>query len=135
WDEKLIVSSEFRITCLDWQAYQAETFRENDPSVIQWISSFPEEGSEENINPIRGRGFLTTDSVFIPTRQGLFRIDLRNGRRVEQYPSDQQGRWAADEGAGNVLVTSDRVIVAGDRSVNVYTDLAMARAKLDAEVA
>jgi outer membrane protein assembly factor BamB len=128
-DEKLIIASARNVYCLDWQKYKAAS-----PSgCIEWVAGMGISGTaDENKDTVRGRGFLTTDSLFICNKTNLKRIDLKTGRVVESYPADG---WGAGEGPGNVIVTSDQVIVAGDDSINVYSDLGLARAKLDKAIA
>src|SRR5690242_17660372 len=88
---------------------------------------------------IRGRGFLTADSVFVSTAKSLSRLKLRPNeidglRVVDTYPRDARDWDDATEGPGNVVVTNDHVVVAGARHVDVYTDLQLARAKLEREI-
>ena len=45
------------------------------------------------------------------------------------------GGWDVPEESGNILATSDHVVIAGARMVTVYTDLTLAKAKLDRELA
>jgi hypothetical protein len=73
--------------------------------------------------------------VFVPTDTQLYRLSLRKGLLVEDtYP--RNGReWDESEGPGNVLVTGEHVVITDRDSVDVYTDMTLARAKLDAEEA
>ncbi len=131
-DERMItageksVSGDQQVMCIDWTKYDPVRFRRDDSSVIQWIC---------RIGPaVRGRGFVTRDSVFIPAEDRLFLANLRNGKIEQTYPRYPR-TWGEGEGPGNVLATSAHVVVAGPQRVDVYTDMEMARAKLDAEVA
>lgn len=113
----------------NWQTYQFGSTTDRSAAqsgVLYW--------RQELSTPIRGRGFVTTDSVFIPTAERLFRIGIRNGKVEESYPR-YPGTWEKGEGPGNVLVAQDQVIIAGSRRVDVFTDMQVARAKLDAQVA
>ncbi|HZZ42762.1 MAG TPA: PQQ-binding-like beta-propeller repeat protein [Tepidisphaeraceae bacterium] len=124
---KIIVSSDTRVFAFNWEAYDPATF---DPhsKVIYWTSTFSK-------TPIRGRGFLTADSVFIPTRDRLFRLSLpNNGKVTESYPPYSRPAWEDAEGPGNVIVTDDKVIIAGSAHINVYTDLGAALKRLDSEI-
>lgn len=123
--DRLIATSENRVVCLNWKAYDAEKFSQD---MFFWM------GPELRF-PIRGRGFVTNDSVFVPAGDRLFRYDMKSGRAIEAYP-DYSRQWEkGSEGPGNVVVTSDHVVIAGDQRVDVYTDLAVAKKKLDAEIA
>ena len=123
--DRLIATSENRVVCLNWKAYDLEKFNHD---MFFWMGP-------ELRYPIRGRGFVTQDSVFVPAGDRLFRYDMKSGRAIEAYP-DYSRMWEkGSEGPGNVVVTSDHVVIAGDQRVDVYTDLGAARRKLDAEVA
>lgn len=121
------------VFCIDW----------NDPKVkVLWHTGFP--------NRVVGRGFVTSDSVFVCTESGeitgkigqgaLHRIRRFNpqtgeisGLTVQSYPKGKD--WDEGEGPGNVIVVGDQVVVAGANRVNIYADLALARKRLDDDVA
>jgi outer membrane protein assembly factor BamB/tetratricopeptide (TPR) repeat protein len=111
-----------QLLSFDWTKYT-----DQDPA-IDWATAA--------IESIMGRCFVTTDSVFVPMLKHLSRVDRTSGIIVDNYPPDDRS-WDTDagEGPGNVLVTSDRVIVAGSKRVEVYADLSAAHRKLDAAVA
>ena len=125
--DRLVVTGTDRIVCLNWPKYEAEGFSDD---MLFWRAG----GLRF---PIRGRGFMTQGSVFIPAGDRLFRYDMKLGKAVETYPPYDTGRtWEkGSEGPGNVVATNDYVVIAGDQRVNVYTDLAAAKKRLDAEVA
>ncbi|MCC7349629.1 MAG: PQQ-binding-like beta-propeller repeat protein [Phycisphaerales bacterium] len=123
---RLVLAGERRVVCLNWPNYDPVRFTSQNESMVHWLSA-------NIVDPLRGRPFMTGDSVFACTTQKLLRFDLKSGMMAQGYPVD--GQWDSSEGPGNVIVTSEHVIVAGDRRVNVYTDMQLARAKLDAEVA
>jgi hypothetical protein len=123
--DRLIATSENRVVCLNWRAYDAEKFNQD---MFFWMGP-------ELRYPIRGRGFVTQDSVFVPAGDRLFRYDMKSGRAIEAYPDYSRTWEKGSEGPGNVVVTSDHVVIAGDQRVDVYTDLGAAKRKLDAEVA
>jgi outer membrane protein assembly factor BamB len=85
---------------------------------------------------VRGRGFVTADAVYLPTKWCLRRIALTSGLldpRGNIFPKN--GWEEGQEGPGNVVVTQDHVVIAGDEEIAVYTDVALAKAKLDRAVA
>jgi outer membrane protein assembly factor BamB len=126
--DQLVVTGTDRIVCLNWPEYDAEKFNDD---MLHWRVGYP----GGMAFPIRGRGFVTATSVFIPAADRLYRYDMKTGRALETYP-DFSRRWEkGSEGPGNVVATSDYVIIAGDQRVNVYTDLSAAKKRLDAEVA
>ncbi len=85
---------------------------------------------------VRGRAFVTADAVYLPTQLCLRRILLNTGSLDSLNSSFPKTGWdEGDEGPGNVVVTEDHVIVAGDRKIAVYTDIQRARFKLDREIA
>ncbi len=73
---------------------------------------------------VRGRAFVTADAVYLPTQLCLRRILLSTGYLDALNSSFPPTGWEeTQEGPGNVIVTEDHVIVAGDRQVAVYTDI------------
>jgi hypothetical protein len=128
WGDHLVVAGDQRIADVKWKNYDPIEFTDKDlPKFFHWWAGVTTTGGQ-----IQGRPFLTADSLFIPTRQRLYRCDVTNGKVAAMYP---ENGWDEDEGPGNVLVTSDKVIIAGARRVSVYTDLSVATAKLEKEIA
>ncbi|HEX4123093.1 MAG TPA: PQQ-binding-like beta-propeller repeat protein, partial [Tepidisphaeraceae bacterium] len=111
-----------QLCCFDW------TKCSDKDLALEWASA--------PMDSLSGRCFVTTDSVFVPTAKQLVRIDRQGGIIQEDYPPGERS-WDTDagEGPGNVLVTTDRVIIAGAKRVEVYADLTAAHRKLDAAVA
>ena len=72
---KVIVSGEEDVICFDWQKYDIDAADKQ----ASWLW-------QEEVTPIRGRSFVTTDSVFIPTTTRLYRHNLANGKAVDAYP-------------------------------------------------
>jgi outer membrane protein assembly factor BamB/TolA-binding protein len=127
-DDKLVLCSNRSVFCVNWARHDpAQPRTEN----LEWVSTLARQSQPSD--SIRGRGFLTTDSVFVPTAWALIRISLQSGKVEETYPKGRS--WDQGEGPGNVLVTQDHVIIATADRVNLYTDLALALAKLDREIA
>ncbi|HWE04983.1 MAG TPA: PQQ-binding-like beta-propeller repeat protein [Tepidisphaeraceae bacterium] len=129
--DNLLLAGEKGMIYLNWKNYTKEAFNPERDNITQWFYVFPQE--------IRGRSFIVRDSVYVPCADRLYCISLKSGKDIEEYPkrppSGVGGAWEDPEEPGNVLATSDHVIIAGARMVNVYTDLALARAKLDRELA
>lgn len=123
---RMVLASESRLLCIDWQAYDEGKFPGTDDSMIFWPSTVPDR--------LVGRPFMTADAVYMSDTDRLRRLDIKSGLAVNQYPAWPR-QWDEDEGPGNVIVSGDHVILAGADSVDVYTDLTLATAKLDAEVA
>ena len=85
---------------------------------------------------VRGHAFVTGDAVYLPMSGTMQRILLKTGMIDPKDGTFPRNGWErADEGPGNVLVTDDYLIVAGEKQVAVYTDLGVARQKLDREIA
>ena len=92
--------------------------------------------SPEQTPQVRGRAFVTADAVYLPTQNCIKRILLSNGLLDSVNSSFPKNNWEeGKEGPGNIIVTQDHVIVAGDTQIAVYTDIALAREKLDREIA
>ena len=127
---RLIAVGDERVVCLDWRKYDPEKFQPDTDASILWASA--------EFGAIQGRAFLTADSLYVPTRDRLWRLSVQNGLALEAYPPHEgtsPRTWGDGEGPGNVVVASDHVVIAGAADVDVYTDLGAARRKLDAEVA
>ncbi len=77
---------------------------------------------------IAGRPFMTRQRIYVPTRGGLELVDAARGRIVSHFPRSATA-WPDGEGPGNVVVSDDHVIIAGAKSVNVYTDVSSVEAK------
>lgn len=132
-DEKLILAGDKHVMCIDWKNYDSAKPANRNSNSLLWAS--PSLSSPAaNLVPIRGRGFVTTDAVYIPTEKHLMRIDLKTGKVGQMYPMDPR-TWEDNEGPGNILVWQNQVVIAGARRVNVYTDLELAKARLDEAVA
>ena len=77
-----------------------------------------------------GRGFMTGDSVFVPTRHRLYQLGwFKGGKVLSMYPS--HGGWFGGQEPGNVLVTAQNVIVAGSTRVDIYTELSLVRKRYE----
>ncbi len=127
-DGKIILAGSLSVYCIDINAYQPDRpMRDNLPAIL-WKKQFFEG------NAIRGRSFVTTDAVYVSTQRNINCIRMKNGAVEMTYPAGDR-EWDEGEGPGNILVLGDRVIVAGDRAVVVYSDLNLAKARLDAAVA
>jgi outer membrane protein assembly factor BamB len=129
----LYLGSPSGVCRLPWEKYD----HTNNPKPSgYWVST--EFYTDETSSPqqVRGRSFVTADAVYVPTIPALRRVLLKSGMidpKNERFP---RGNWdQTQEGPGNVLATADHVIIAGDRHVAVYTDIDLARLKLDREVA
>jgi outer membrane protein assembly factor BamB len=113
----------------NWAKFDEETFVDGaeNPHAI-WYS--------QSTTALAGRPFLTAGAVYAAYEDRVARIELSTGRRVtgSVYPPGTQ-QWQEGEGPGNLLVVGDHVVVAGAGSVDVYTELALATARLDREVA
>ena len=134
--EKIILCSRRQVMGLNWANFDPAKSANENLQAGGW-KTMASPGSDVQ-ETIYGRGFVTADSVFISTYVSLLRMSLKRGGAVEEtYPKDAKtGRhWDEKEGPGNVLVTGEHVILAGKTSVDIFTDMALARAKLDREVA
>lgn len=122
--DKLVLAGSKTVVAINWKTYDAASY--NEDKMLFWDEPLPK--------PIRGRGFVTQDAIYIPAEDRLYQLSLKSGTTIKVYPNFDR-TWDESEGPGNVLVTADHVIVAGDERVDVYTDLNAAKAKLDRELA
>jgi outer membrane protein assembly factor BamB/tetratricopeptide (TPR) repeat protein len=121
--DKLLLAGAKTLVLLNWKTYDEDKFKDE---MFFWVESTP--------TPIRGRPLLTANSVYVPAEDRLYHMQIKTGVITDTHP-DYPRTWDEGEGPGNVLVTSDHTIIAGTDAVDVYTDLAVAKRKLDREVA
>ena len=119
----LVVSGADVASALDWTKASDGDAPQSD--ALNWTMEFPG-------NPLRGRPFLTTDSLFLPTDDRLLRVGI-NKWKIEQTTPAYPAVWEGGQGPGNVLVTDEHVVVAAQSRVNIYTNLEAASARLDRE--
>lgn len=122
---QLVVAGERIATALDWQTANEAASQQTD--AIDWTMDFP--GAA-----LRGRPFLTTDSLFLATDDRLLRVATEHWK-IEQTMPRAPTTWATDQGPGNILVTGEQVVVATAKQVNVYTNLAAITARYDRDIA
>lgn len=122
--DQVIIASTYRAFSIDWRAHDPEK-----PAASRTWASGPFADS------MRGRPFITADSLFVPTATKMLRYRTSDGMAMDIYPKPPREWDEKEEGPGNVLVTSSHVVIAGAGAVYGFTDLAMARARLDKQVA
>jgi outer membrane protein assembly factor BamB len=122
--DALVLAGTKSIVAVNWRTYDPAHY--NDEKMLMWEEGY---GTE-----IRGRPFLTQSQVYLPLQDRMFMVNLKNGFAERDYPQYPR-TWGDDEGPGNIVVTSDHAVIAGPEHVDVYTDLAAAKARLDREVA
>jgi outer membrane protein assembly factor BamB len=126
-DDKLFADNGNEVYCINWSKFDEKADMLDN---LYWAVDLRKAKGTE---VIRGRSLLTEKYVVVPTVSEISAIEIETGLRPMSYPP--AGRSWDDEGPGNVLATSSHLIVAGPSRVNVYTDLKLAKAKLDAEIA
>lgn len=121
--DRLVIGSPSHVFLVNWRTHDAK-----DPTAsLEWYSV-------KVVGGMRGRPFVTANRVFVPGEERMFIYNMQTGKVAERYPNLTE--WEEqEEGPGNVLVTADHVVVAGADSVYGFTDLAVARARLDKAVA
>ncbi len=122
---QLVLAGERIATVLDWQAAGEDGSEQTD--AINWTMDFP--GAA-----LRGRPFLTADSLFLATDDRLLRVDAEHWK-IEQTMPRHPATWDSSQGPGNILVTGEHVVIATARQVNVYTNLAAITARYDRDIA
>jgi outer membrane protein assembly factor BamB len=120
--DRVILSGQKVVVSVDWNKYDPRTFTSDDLNSLVFDDS------------IRGRGFVTTTRIFVPFKDRLYWLDPTANMVLGAYPPHPR-EWEDGQGPGNVLVTDDHVIIAGATSVDVYTDLTVARGNLDRLIA
>ncbi len=118
---EMVLSSDHSAWCVD--AGMLDATGNNIASATLWNMRF---GGAT----LRGRPFLTTEFLYIPTSERIFRVGRSKWKIADVYPAYSQS-WPKDEGPGNILVTADHVAIATAGRLNIYASLASATAKLD----
>ena len=127
-DDCVLVSSSSLMFHIPWKTFTTV----KDASDLYWASAPYNSNNQDDNNALRGRPFITATAEYVPTILSLNYIN-HSGILIATYPETS---WDKEtQGPGNVVVTQDHVIIAGDRRVDVYTDLQMATRKLDQAVA
>ena len=101
---------ETRVVCMDWRNYEMANFSPDNGQMLLWIKRYT--NRDPSKSGLRGRAFLTTDAVYVPTQEKILKINLKNGQSVAEYPEGDR-QWDESESSGNLLVTQDHLIVAG----------------------
>jgi outer membrane protein assembly factor BamB/tetratricopeptide (TPR) repeat protein len=124
------LTSENDLYVLDWQKYAEDA---DASTYIRWkrerLTAI--DGKE---NSVVGRGFITADSIYIPSTQRIYIISIRSNKIVREIPSND-GTFTGEQGPGNLLVTAHNVIVAGQTRVDVYTNLDRVRQRFETAMA
>jgi len=106
-----------------WREYDAATFLTSDKCLLARSTELP---------VIRGRAFLVKDALLIPTDEYLAMLDIASFK-LSRFPANQ-AKWEPNEGRGNIVVAQDYVVIATQNGVDVYTDITLARKRLDVEI-
>ncbi len=128
-NDRLLLSSAHQVFCIRWQTFEPEKSLGDN---IFWHTNRPTKRGVAG-DSIRGRPFVSNQWVFVPFAWQMTRHNLQSGLTVESYPAS--GNWDQFEGAGNILVTQDHLVIASPAQIAVYTDLRAATVRLDAEIA
>ncbi len=121
------VTSDKGVFMIDWKKYEDG----NPAGATRWKEADITHDDEHS--DVCGRGFITADSIFVPTKNRLIQMSWRSGKAQAFYPAT--GKFSGDQGPGNILVTSQNVVVAGQTRVDVYTDLSLVRQKYESAMA
>ena len=114
---------------VDWRR-----FSHDDPTRARWQET-PFGSDNETNSPataIAGRGFLSAEGLYVVNGLNLSDVSWRTHKIVVTYPN--HGTFTDGQGPGNVLASSQNVIVAGADRVDVYTDLGVVAARYQREV-
>lgn len=129
----LYTTSEKGVFAIDWKKFNPD----RPGSFTLWKEDLIFGGRSGKPDPepntVCGRGFLTADSVFVPTRFRLVQCSQKSRRIVEIYPAS--GSFTGTQGPGNVLVTARNVVVAGQTEVEIFANLDRVRQRFDQAIA
>jgi outer membrane protein assembly factor BamB len=137
-DGGVCVNSDKGIYVIDWKKYeeggdQKTATRWGKPDIAALYDSHSTTDNNLKESPVCGRGFITSDFIFLPTKFRLIQMTWKSGKTVQFYPAT--GEFNGDQGPGNMLVTAHNVVVAGQTHVDVYTDLSLVKQKYEMAMA
>ena len=127
-DGRAVLCGSHTIFGVDWQRYEPDA-----AELTRWKEQ-PWGDDDSSATAIAGRGFLTADGIYVANQQNLSEIDWRRHKIVATYPANGTFDKSGGQGPGNILVTSQNVVVAGADRVDVYTDLALVTARYEAQI-
>ncbi len=107
----LLLNSTRKVFAVDWQKFMAG---DHPDDVTPWSTDI----SFIDHSTTCGRGFVTADSIFIPTTNRLVRV--AQGRAKATYPP--LGSFARAQGPGNLLATRNAIVVASQMRIDIYTN-------------
>jgi outer membrane protein assembly factor BamB len=93
-----------------------------DPQAV-WTVGYP---SVSEAGKPCGRTFLTQDILYVPFEKGLFTVDVRAGKKKDFWPWPKNDKDVPGKG-GNLLVTSEQVVVINDQEIAGYSRWETAR--------
>ncbi len=80
---------------------------------------------------VTGRPALTTEGVFLPTRDGLYKVGLGEGPESGSYV----GPWRGSEtDGGNIIIAEGAIVVAGSKAVEGFLSRTAVDASVEAEL-
>jgi outer membrane protein assembly factor BamB len=109
-DDQLLLNSETKVFGVDWQRFDSS-------AGAAAATRFSSDISFVDNSRTCARGFVTAESVFIPTTNRL--VEIARGRAVATYPA--HGSFNQFEGPGNILVSSRAIVIARQTQVDIYT--------------
>ncbi len=135
------LSSSRSVFALNWKNYDLTKPREALVAFRINLAAYAD-NSAGAANGLFGRGFLSQNALFITSNTHLYELDPDNLTVLSMYPEqgefDKPGKddkYLDKPGPGNVLATSQSVIVAGQKRVDSYMDIQLVRSKYEAQIA
>ncbi len=95
---------------------------EKDPQAV-WTVTYP---SVAEAGKPSGRPFLTQNILYVPFEKGLFTVDVNAGKKMDFWPWPKNDKDVPGKG-GNLLVTSEQVVVINDQEIAGYSRWETAR--------
>ncbi len=127
--DRLVLSGDKWIVCVN----VTHLLDVANPDLVFWNRELIAHGFSEQT--IRGRPFLTSQNIYIPTAYALIRHSVGKKLIRESYPP-RNGSWAKleNEGPGNVVAAGGYVVVAGPQRVVIYAEQESIRQRLAAAI-
>jgi hypothetical protein len=90
---------------------------------VAWTVDYP---SQAEAGKPAGRPFLTTTTLYVPFDKGLYTVDVKAGKQGEFWPWPKTDKDVPGKG-GNLLITSEQVVVVNDQEIAGYSRWETAR--------
>jgi outer membrane protein assembly factor BamB len=113
-DGAVLLNSQTKVTAIDWRKYNPE-HQAKDATLWAADISFLDNSTT------CARGFITSGCIFVPTNHRL--VQIVKGRVRKTFPP--RGSFNENQSPGSILTTTNKLVVASQEQVDIYSNPAM----------